>query len=116
LVYDEAKRGDTKAAQERLEILKSLPLLQADAASKKLPRKFVKQGAIPETEKADALHIAIATTFGMDYLVTWNLRHIKNRVKRVEIDAICRHEGYEPPTFYSPRELLEIKHVEPNPG
>ena len=95
MVIDEAKRGDQKAADERLEVLNSLPILKRDQQARKLARRFVKEGAIPETERADAMHVAIAATSGMDYLVTWNLRHIINPVKRTEIEKICRKAGFD---------------------
>ncbi len=114
MVLDEAKRGDPQAAAERLEVLKSLPILRRTQSARKLARQFVKEGAIPETERADAMHVAIAATSGMDYLVTWNLRHIKNSVKRIEIEKTCRKAGFKVPVILTPREM-EAQHVQSNP-
>ena len=110
VVAREASRGDATAAQERMEIVNSMTILKPDANAKRLARRFVKLGAIPETEKEDALHVAIATAYGMDYLVTWNLRHIMNPVKRAEIEKICRKAGFEPPTICTPADLYEATH------
>ncbi len=114
MVLDEAQRGDPQAAAERLEIMKSLPILRRDQNARKLARKFMKEGAIPETERADAMHVAIAATSNMDYLVTWNLRHIKNSTKQSAIEAICRKAGFNVPVILTPREM-EAKHVQSNP-
>ena len=46
----------------------------------------------------DAAHIAIAVTNGVDFLVTWNFRHIANATMRVRIEQVCRQAGYEPAT------------------
>lgn len=43
----------------------------------------------------------------MDYLLTWNFKHIANATMRSKIEAVCRNEGYEPPVICSPQELLE---------
>ena len=110
VVAREASRGDPTAAHERMEIVDSMTILKPDTNTKRLARRFVKLGAIPETEKEDALHVAIATAFGMDYLVTWNLRHIMNPVKRAEIEKICRKAGFEPPTICTPADLYEATH------
>jgi len=111
VVVEEAKLGDSIAAQERLAVLNSLSLVRSDSQARKLSRKLVKAGAVPETERADALHIAIAAVAGMDYLVSWNMRHINNPVTHGEIDRICRKAGFEPPVICTPRQLEEAQHV-----
>jgi hypothetical protein len=55
----------------------------------------------------DALHIAVATVQGIEYLLTWNCTHIANAAMRPRIEAICRSLGYEPPTICTPQELME---------
>lgn len=64
---------------------------------------------LPEKAKVDALHIAIATLSGMDYLLTWNCAHIANAILRPKIEAICRTFGYEPPTICTPQELMRYE-------
>ena len=110
VVAREASRGDSTAAKERMDFVYSMTILKPDANTKRLARRFVKLGAIPDTEKEDALHVAIATAYGMDYLVTWNLRHIKNPVKRAEIEKICRKAGFQPPIICTPADLYEANH------
>ena len=58
--------------------------------------------------KDDALHIAVATVQGMDYLLTWNLKHLANAVIRNAIADACRQRGYEPPVICTPEELMEV--------
>lgn len=54
----------------------------------------------------DAAHIAIATVNAMDYLLTWNFKHIANAVIRGKVEALCRSEGYVPPIICTPEELI----------
>ena len=61
---------------------------------------------ISATEPRDALHISIAATNGIEYLLTWNFRHIANPSTRNRIDFICRERGFAPPIICSPDELL----------
>ena len=57
--------------------------------------------------EGDALHIGVAAVHGMEYLVTWNCRHIANAWMRPQIEEIIRELGYEPPVLCTPEELLE---------
>jgi hypothetical protein len=70
-------------------------------------------GAIPESEPRDALHVAIAAAHGVQYLVTWNFKHIANATLRGRINEVCRDNGYEPPIICTPEELAGISD-EPN--
>lgn len=47
----------------------------------------------------------MAAVHGMDYLLTWNCRHIANATLRVKIEELCRDAGFEPPTICTPLEL-----------
>ena len=61
---------------------------------------------MPQKAAEDALHIAIAVTNGIDYLLTWNCKHIANAIIRREVERICRSLGYEPVTICTPEELI----------
>jgi hypothetical protein len=63
---------------------------------------------LPKKARIDALHIATATLGGMDYLLTWNCRHIANPAFRFKIENVIRSFGYEPPVICTPQELLEV--------
>ena len=60
-----------------------------------------------QKDSFDALHIAITTVNGMDYLLTWNCRHIANATYRHQIDAVCESAGYQAPILCTPLELME---------
>ena len=55
-----------------------IPQLEFTPEARDLARRFLTEGALPEKSPEDAIHVAIATVNGMDYLVTWNCRHIVN--------------------------------------
>lgn len=105
LVADECAAGDADAAAERLAALDGLTFVDASDESDDLSRQLMAAGAIPTSEPRDALHIAIAATNGVQYLVTWNFKHIANAVVRDLIENVCRDCGNEPPTICSPDEL-----------
>jgi predicted nucleic acid-binding protein len=107
LVVAEAQLGDATAAAARLAILEPITLLSETAESRSLARLLVTAGGLPTKAASDALHIAVAAVHGMDYLVTWNCRHIANaRILRFVMDT-CLGAGFEPPVICTPEELLE---------
>lgn len=105
-VLDEAAQGDPIAARRRLRILRDFPLLTATEAVQDLARHLVRSGGIPPEADRDALHIAVATVHGMDYLLTWNQRHIANAQNRNNLSATCAAEGFELPIICTPEELM----------
>jgi predicted nucleic acid-binding protein len=107
IVVQEAAAGDAEAARERLEALDSVLLLEITEDALALARQLVGEGAIPSKATEDALHIALAAVHGIDYLVTWNCKHIANATMRSKIEDVCRSAGYEPPIICTPEELLE---------
>ena len=106
LVVQEASAGEAAMARKRLLLLEELPLLAISEACVGLGRSLVDRGPIPEKAAVDALHIAIATVHGMDYLLTWNCKHIANAEMQTAVNAVCRGAGYEPPVICTPEELL----------
>jgi len=105
LVIQEAGSGDANASQKRLESLENIPELDVTEEVENFAEALIQKVPLPEKAKIDALHIAVATLNGMDYLLTWNCAHIANAVLRPKIEAICREFGYEPPTICTPQEL-----------
>jgi hypothetical protein len=108
LVIQEAGDGDADAAQQRLVLLAGIPVIAASAEALELAKALVSNRIVPTAAEADALHIAIAATSGMDYLLTWNCRHIANAQIRARIEAFTRQRGIEPPILCTPEELMEI--------
>lgn len=106
VVVRECQLGDSVAAAERLEVLRDLPLLEQTERATDLAQALLKRVPLPDRAAVDALHIAIATVHGMDFLLTWNYAHIANAALRDQIEAVCREAGYEPPTICTPEELL----------
>ena len=72
LVREEAGFGDQDAARARLSMLTSLAILDAAAEADRLAETLMRTSAVPQAAIRDAIHIAIAATNGVEYLVTWN--------------------------------------------
>jgi hypothetical protein len=83
-----------------------VPQLEIRTAALELSRALLTCGSLPSKAAADALHIAIAAVHGVEYLLTWNCKHIANAEMRPMIERVCREEGYEPPVLCTPEELM----------
>ncbi len=105
LVVREASLGDQAAARERMALLKDIPSLAVSDAVGDLAERLVERGAVPRRAAEDAIHIAVAAVHGMDFLLTWNCKHIANAIMRGTIEKVCREAGYEPPVICTPEEL-----------
>ena len=106
IVVSEAGEGDAQAAERRLAALKGVPSLETNDAVKALAAAVAKAAALPKKATEDALHIALATVHGMDYLLTWNCRHIANAEIRNVVAAVAYDHGYGVPVICTPEELL----------
>jgi predicted nucleic acid-binding protein len=107
LVIQEASAGDEQAVQRRMRVIEGFPLLELNEQAVALARMLIDEGTLAPQAAGDALHIAVATVHGMDYLLTWNLKHLANATIRNAITVVCRARDYEPPVICTPEELLE---------
>ncbi len=105
LVLEEVKAGNPSAAEKRLEAIVGFPILEITGTAEDLAEKLVEEGHIPTDNVEDALHIALATVHGMDFLLTWNFRHINNAHMKSRIRTAVEAAGYECPVICSPEEL-----------
>jgi len=108
IVLNEISLGAPEAAKHRTDAIAGIPLLELTEESREFAYRLVRLKLVLEKALADALHIAIAATAGMDYLLTWNCKHIANAVTRHEIENRCREMGLVPLIICTPEELLEI--------
>jgi len=105
-VVDEASAGDQEIASKRLEFLSDLPSLEIDDAVRALAKRIVERKALAGKAAEDALHIAVATVHEVDYLLTWNCKHIANATLQRPIARICAEMGFALPIICTPEELL----------
>ena len=107
LVFLEAAAGDSIAAAERLIVLNALLLLGTPVEAEPLAEALLCAAALPAIAARDALHVAIAAVNGIDFLLTWNCRHLANAFLRDKIDEVCEDAGFRPPIICTPELLFE---------
>lgn len=106
-VVKEVSQGDAEIASRRLEILRDFSLLELNQSVLDLAEQFLGRSNLPSKADVDAVHIATATVHGIDYLLTWNCKHIANAQIQGKLAEISLDFGYELPILCTPYELLE---------
>ena len=109
LVLDEAGAGDAQAAQERLLALQSVLVLETTVEALELAQELLRAGALPAKAADDALHVAVAATKAIPFLLTWNCRHLANAAMRPTIESVCQAKGFKAPIICTPEALLGAK-------
>jgi hypothetical protein len=106
LVLDEAAAGDADASKERLRLLAGIPLLAStDPQIDTLADALLAGHLLPEKARSDAEHVAIATVHRIEYLLTWNCKHLANAATLPRIYRLLRERGYAPPLIVTPEEF-----------
>ena len=106
-VIIEASRGDKNVAEKRLAAIEGIAELEVLDTAAELARSLISHGSLPTKAEIDAFHVAVATTHGVEFLLTWNCKHIANAIMPPKIEQVCRERGFEPPIICTPTELLE---------
>jgi hypothetical protein len=103
---NEVGEGDPDMASERLILLRGIRVLPVTNEAADLARLLVATGLVPPVASPDAIHIALASVHHIDFLVTWNFKHIANPHIRERMRTKINDTGYRMPVMCSPEELL----------
>ncbi|QDU91646.1 hypothetical protein Pla175_50760 [Pirellulimonas nuda] len=105
-VIDEVEAGDPVAAKRRMGYLLGIPLLDLTEQVGEVALSILSSGLLPKKAARDAVHIAVSCVHKVDFLMTWNCRHIANAAIMKELSAVVADCGYEMPILCTPDELL----------
>lgn len=106
LVAEEASAGNALHARARMTALQPFPRLLIAAEARTLAPYVLKSANLPPDALADALHISVAALNGMDYVLTWNMRHIANEDIRQRLRVALEKRNIVCPKLATPLEFL----------
>ena len=106
-VIQEIQGGDANAAQERLDAVRTLAVLETNTEIEAIADYLLLGGGLPQKARLDALHIACAAYHSVNILLTWNFKHIANPMQLPIMRGLCAAKGYRLPELVSPLEMLE---------
>jgi hypothetical protein len=105
LVLLEIGAGDLMAARKRLALVQEIPRVAYTREGLSLSRTILRETALPKKAGRDALHIAMAALHEMDFLLTWNCRHIANAILIPKIASIIEERRLRSPVICTPPQL-----------
>jgi hypothetical protein len=106
VVIDEASVGDPSEVQKRLAILGGLPSLDVTVTAELLTRTIMAAGILPPHAFPDAAHVAVSAVHAVDYLLTWNCKHLANAQIARRIAVVCEKQSPRMPIICTPEELM----------
>ena len=101
--YPEGKR------QRCLALIDGLPRLAINADVIDLATFYMDEKLMPATDPGDAFHLAFATWYRIQYLLTWNCRHLANANKFEHIQVLNARRRLVSPSIVTPQQLLEVE-------
>lgn len=105
-VIAEISRGNPGFAAARLAALRGLPVLANSPMAVRVTKRLLAEGIIPRVAADDATHLGLAAAHAMDFLLTWNCRHINNPALERRIERVCTDCGAVCPVICTPAEIL----------
>ena len=105
-VIDELEKGEFPKKEEALAMLRVLPLLEINNAIADIVEAYINHQLMPVDPTGDALHLAIASYYNCDFMLTWNCKHLANANKFSHIRRINGILGLFVPTLVTPLEFI----------
>jgi predicted nucleic acid-binding protein len=105
-VLEELEGDDAERSAARIALLQDVPLLPIEPAVTEIVQTYIARKLMPADPSGDALHLALASYYKCDFLVTWNCRHLANANKFGHIRRVNTMLGLFVPTLVTPLELL----------
>ena len=106
LVLDEASEGEPAKAAERLQLVSELELLDITEEVEALAAELVRSGIVPSIAARDAFHLAAAGVHRMDFLLTWNCKHIANPFIADRLQSCFSGAGVHLSTICTPEQFI----------
>ena len=107
-VLNEITKGDSQAIQERLDAVVEFSVLSDRSEIMQIARMYFESTGIPEKARTDTIHLAFATYYRIQYLVTWNCKHIANVHVQEVVRQINTQHHLATPYIYTSMEMMPL--------
>ncbi len=106
-VFNELESGEYPKKEEKIELIRDIPILEINDEIEEIVEVYISNYLMPKDDLGDALHLAIASFHKMDYLLTWNCKHLANANKKKHIRRINERLRIHTPDVITPLEITE---------
>ena len=104
-VLYELAEGNYPSRQNCLALVETLPELALNEEIERIAAVYQVRRLMPREPVRDALHVAIASFYRMDFLLTWNCRHLANANKSRHLRELNLEMGLSIPELVTPHQL-----------
>ena len=101
-VMIELRRGQWPGQNQAIELVSPIPMLAATEEVSAVAARYIREKLLPSDVVGDAAHLAFASVYEVDYLATWNIRHLANLNKQRHLATINRRLGLFTPRILTP--------------
>ncbi len=105
-VFQELNQGNYPRKNEIIKFILSIPLLPPNNDIEQIVDFYIANYVMPKSLKGDAVHLAYACFYNIQYLLTWNCKHLANANKQKHIQIINAHLGLPTPQIITPLQLF----------
>ncbi len=103
----ELERGDWPGQSEALVLIEALSRLSVSDEVIAVAQRYVQERLVPRDLPGDAAHLAVACLHEVDFMLTWNIRHLANPNKVDHLTVINRRMGLLTPRIVTPDMLWQ---------
>jgi hypothetical protein len=106
-VLRELENGDYPTKADAISLLNDVPILTIEPAIEEIVQAYIRHRLMPANPTGDALHLATASYYRCDFLLTWNCKHLANANKFAHIQRLNVLLGLYNPRLVTPLEFLD---------
>jgi len=106
VVGDELKKAPKELRLKLTALLKNCGRLKVTEEVIKLVERYIKEEAFPKSKPADATRVAVASCYRIDYVFSWNFKHIVRESTIRKVAAVNELLGYQTPKIVNPEEVI----------
>jgi len=106
-VLNELSAAPSRKAAAALELIKDLPLLSSSPRLQRIVAEYIRSKVMPAGAVGDAAHLAMASVHSIDFVLTWNCKHLANANKIRHIGMVNQRLGLSVPVLTTPLTLIE---------
>ncbi|HWL93322.1 MAG TPA: PIN domain-containing protein [Phycisphaerae bacterium] len=106
-VIDELEDARHRQKDAALKLIEGVPLLNIDEEVRGVAQILVNDRVMPGPLSGDAIHVATAAMHHIEYIISWNVRHLANPNKMAHLRVVCRRIALIAPQILTPDLLWE---------
>jgi len=106
VVLEEVGKGDPREVEKRRKFLEPFSVLKATPEIQRLIEMYLEENVVPVGSGQDAAHLAFASIYQVDFLCTWNFKHLANVFALRRFRQVNEKRGLFVPQVCTPEELL----------